>query len=303
VSGGQIVRAAGNGFPEQFPQPFNLSVPGFTLADAFAHPFHNFSGTNPIDILSDIVFGASISPAPGCGPLSNGSTLFVSEVLCAVALQPTMIIVGIGNNDALQALTFGAPPTSKSDFAPKYHALMTVLAATRAPIVVTNIPDVTSLPFLVQAPAFRSMCGFLPAGATDGDFIVPDITNPNAINLSLCANPAVRPAALIAAAQAAVNAYNDVIKSEAKAVNAAVADFNKLFSEIAKHGYKLGNGQTLTAGFGGGLFSLDGIHPTNSGQAILANEVIKAINASFGSNIPAVSVDAIAQNDPLVPSP
>ena len=36
----------------------------------------------------------------------------------------------------------------------------------------------------------------------------------------------------------------------------------------------------------GGLFSLDGIHPTDLGHAIIANVMIEAVNRKFGSNVP-----------------
>jgi hypothetical protein len=35
----------------------------------------------------------------------------------------------------------------------------------------------------------------------------------------------------------------------------------------------------------GGLFSLDGVHPNDLAQALLCNEVIRAVNARFASNI------------------
>ncbi len=304
LSGGQIVRAAGIGVRE-FPllQAFNLSVPGFNVADALAHPFPGDPIHNPIDLLSDAVLGAPNPAVAGCGPILSGSAFVVSEVQCAAALRPSMIIIGLGNNDALQALTTGAPPTPVLDFRNQYHELTATLAATGAPMVIANIPDVTALPFLVPVPAFAAQCGFMPPGAMPGDFVAPNITNTAATSLDLCSNYAVRPAALVAAARNAVNAYNNIIKDEAKAVDAEVADINKLFAHIARHGYKLGNGRILTAEFGGGLFSLDGIHPTNTGQAILANEVIKTINTAFHTGIPAISVEGIAQSDPLVPKP
>jgi lysophospholipase L1-like esterase len=304
LSGGQIVRAAGIGVRElPFLQPLNLSVPGFNVADALAHPFPGDPIHNPIDLLSDAVLGAPNPAVAGCGPLLSGSAFIVSEVQCAAALRPSMIIVGIGNNDALQALTTGAPPTPVPDFRSQYHRLTATLAATGAPVVIANVPDVTALPFLISASAFAAKCGFMPPGATLADFVVPDITNFGAASLDLCSNYKVRPAWLVAAAQAAVESYNNVIKDEAKAVGATVADIHKLFAHIARHGYRLESGRTLTADFGGGLFSLDGIHPTNTGQAVLANEVIKTINTAFHASIPAISVEAVAQSDPLVPKP
>jgi len=46
---------------------------------------------------------------------------------------------------------------------------------------------------------------------------------------------------------------------------------------------------------------LDGIHPTNTGYAILANATILAINGALSKNqpIPEVNVDAVAAVDPL----
>jgi hypothetical protein len=39
----------------------------------------------------------------------------------------------------------------------------------------------------------------------------------------------------------------------------------------------------------GGIFSLDGIHLTPLGNALLANEFIRAINMKFGSTIPKIN--------------
>jgi hypothetical protein len=65
------------------------------------------------------------------------------------------------------------------------------------------------------------------------------------------------------------------------------------------NGYTVGN-RKLTTDFLGGLFSLDGIHPTNTGYAIMANEFIKAINQAFGLNVRDANIRDIAEHDPLV---
>ncbi|MDX5437011.1 MAG: SGNH/GDSL hydrolase family protein, partial [Pontibacter sp.] len=40
----------------------------------------------------------------------------------------------------------------------------------------------------------------------------------------------------------------------------------------------------------GNLFSLDGVHPTPRGYAIIANEVIKAINSKYNSSVPQTDI-------------
>jgi hypothetical protein len=53
----------------------------------------------------------------------------------------------------------------------------------------------------------------------------------------------------------------------------------------------------LTTDFLGGLFSLDGIHPTNTEYGIIANDFIDAMNQSLRTGIPDAD---IAASDPLV---
>jgi hypothetical protein len=59
----------------------------------------------------------------------------------------------------------------------------------------------------------------------------------------------------------------------------------------------------LTTDYLGGVFSLDGIHPSRTGHALIANAFIEAINTRFGEAIPAVDVARIAVRDPLVGNP
>jgi lysophospholipase L1-like esterase len=297
---GQIVRAAGFGGRENpANQTFNLSVPGFTVANALAYPFPGDPTHNAIDAMSDSVLAEGTGV---CGPFPIGTNLYVSEVACADQLNPQTILVSIGNNDALQALTLGLPPTDTGTFAQQYAVLLAGLAATRAHIVVSNIPDVTAIPFLVPVPAFKAVCpgATLPPTVTNQDFVVLDITNPAPpMPISICTNFAIRTAALIAQTQTAVTQFNQIIATDARLLGAGLVDINSLFKTLSANGYMVG-GKRLTTGFLGGLFSLDGIHPTNTGYAILANETIKTMNRQFNMQIPPVSVEQVAKTDPLI---
>jgi GDSL-like lipase/acylhydrolase family protein len=296
-AGGVITRAASVGSrTNPGVQTFDLSVPGFLLADALGRVVDPLNTTNPIDAMA-----LSVLAEPGtCGvtPVPNG-TLVLSEVGCAVQLRPTTVLVSIGNNDALQGLIFGVAPTDSITFTAEYAALLSTLSSTGAAIVVGNIPDVTDLPFLVPASAFTAQCGFSPVGAGPNDYVVPAILNPTATSFNICANYQPRSAALVAQTTRAVSTFNSIIKQEAKQYGAEVVDVNKLFSTIAKKGYDV-NGVHLTAGFLGGIFSLDGIHPTNTGYAILANAYIDEMNKHMKTNLAPVDVGQIAAQDPLI---
>jgi len=84
-------------------------------------------------------------------------------------------------------------------------------------------------------------------------------------------------------------AFNNVIKGEATAKNLALFDANAFFTSI--QGGTVINGVLHSPAFiSGNLFSLDGVHPTPRGYAIITNEVIKAINAKYNASIPQVDV-------------
>jgi phospholipase/lecithinase/hemolysin len=101
--------------------------------------------------------------------------------------------------------------------------------------------------------------------------------------------------------RADVVAYNAVIAGEATATGATLVDIYSLINDLAAQGAVVG-GRTLTTDFMGGLFSLDGVHPTNTGYAIIANEFIKTMNQSqsLHTDIPYVDVAQVSKTDPLI---
>jgi len=85
----------------------------------------------------------------------------------------------------------------------------------------------------------------------------------------------------------AVSAFNTKLKSLADANGLAFVDVNA-FMNTVKTGIMY-NGVGINASFvAGGAFSLDGVHLTPLGNALLANSFIKAINSKYGSTIPQV---------------
>lgn len=90
--------------------------------------------------------------------------------------------------------------------------------------------------------------------------------------------------------QAAVTAFNGIIKSLANAKGLAFVDANSKMKELNAASGLQWDGVKYTAKFvTGGTFSLDGVHLTGRGYAIVANEFIKAINRTYKSTLPQVS--------------
>ncbi len=93
-----------------------------------------------------------------------------------------------------------------------------------------------------------------------------------------------------ATAGASVQAFNAVIASVAATNKAAVVDMNGFFNSVKANGYHT-SGMTFTADYiSGGLFSFDGVHPSDQGSGVVANQFILAMNSSFGWSIPLVNV-------------
>ncbi len=82
----------------------------------------------------------------------------------------------------------------------------------------------------------------------------------------------------------AINQYNVVIAQLAAQKGIAFADANAIMQEIAAGGLPFDE-FTMQSNLVFGLtFSLDGVHPTQRGYAFIANEMLKAIDATYGSN-------------------
>lgn len=88
----------------------------------------------------------------------------------------------------------------------------------------------------------------------------------------------------------ATTAYNSALWDISKTFGLAFVDANAKMKELSSSSGIQWDGVTYTAEFvTGGAFSLDGVHLTGRGYAIIANEFIKAINKKYHSTLPQVN--------------
>jgi hypothetical protein len=294
-------------------QPTDLAEPGATVAAALFAP-----GVLPPPV-GPWAQAVLESPAYPTTPLS--------QVQEAVALHPTTVILWLGNNDALVPALVGSIPalTSVPNFTGAFNAVVGSLAATGATLIVANIPDVTEVAFFTPITRISQLTG-LPAwwiasalGTGTGDYLRLNALTP-ALDIligktkgplpAICPlpypgfpapnAPCVLTAADAATIRAQVNSYNAAIAAAVAAVpHATLVDVHSLIGQISAAGYNV-PGRNLNTSYFGGLFSLDGIHPTNTAYAILANQFITTMNANLHTSIPQVNVNQIAKHDPLI---
>lgn len=286
-------------FPLIVPQ--NLAIPGQRVADALlTRP------SLPLDSLEDVILGVPILLIPQLGipPLSQVELAFV--------LQPTMTLFWLGNNDLLGAVVGGDPSliTPTEAFQAGYATAVGTILASGSSIIVANLPDPTRVPFLISAQQVAALAGAPLAaigpllGIAEGDFVTaPGLTLASLILTGQLPGPlpdnVVLTAEEVLSVRASVDAFNSFIQQLSQAMGFPVVDINSLFNDIDENGIEVGD-RILTTGFLGGIFSIDGIHPTRTGQALIANAFIETANAAFGRNIPPVDVAAVAAGDPLV---
>jgi phospholipase/lecithinase/hemolysin len=283
-------------------QPTDLAVPAATVQDALT--------TRPdclFDDLTDVILGL-----PGCFV-----PILKSQVEWAEALAPIALVIWLGNNDVLLSALFEGTDafiTPVAAFETAYTEVMDRLARPGVTVVVANVPDVTVVPFLTTAEEVLAQVsaatGLPPSllefvlGIGPGDFVLPDafplITAilTESIPGPLPAN-VVLDAAEIASIRETTAGYNAIIATKAAEKGAALVDIHGFLESARARGIVVG-GQRLTTAFLGGLFSLDGVHPTNTGYAVIANEFIKALNTHFAAGIPPVSIRQVQKSDPLV---
>ncbi|WP_347157509.1 SGNH/GDSL hydrolase family protein [Pontibacter chitinilyticus] len=288
----------------------NLGVPGIKMTDVLmpGYGFNNPAGFNPY-------YERLLSDDP---TITGGLMPYVSKV---ATTNPTFFTMWLGNNDVLGFATSGgqAPISDADKFQTSLNAMVATLTAnanTKGAII--NIPDVTGIPFFItkatdaiiaKATAAKTKL-YITTGdgqvreATTADFVLltstvgtPEPVGPMTIPHGFSPyNPLTNGEVLdeteVAAVKAATATFNGMLSAAAQAKGLAYVDMNAFFNSIqmkeGKPTLVLNAVNYSPAFISGNLFSLDGVHLTPRGYAIVANEIIRNINSKYGAHVPTV---------------
>jgi lysophospholipase L1-like esterase len=285
----------------------NVAVPYQRIGDALGVRWRIEPGNaNDPDSFEDFVLGFPYVTTGGLPPSTQLET--------AVALRPTFVTVWLGTMDALDAAIAGGVDattlTPAGQFDQRADALFASLATTNAKGAVLNVPNVTSTAFLISQKQLRQRTrltskqlknrmgvvksSYVPITAlpTVDAIAAGDATGPLADSQILTKDE-------LAKIDAAVAAYNRTLAAKARALGWALVDVNALYAGYERRGVAVPGVGTLTTRYLGGLYGLDGIHPSETGQALVALAVIAAIDEKYGASLPLPDVAAIAAHDPL----
>ena len=186
----------------------------------------------------------------------------------ALSLNPTLIILWVGNNDVLESATLGlassdSPYTEASEFSTHLTNIVNeLIAGTNAPIFIANIFDITDLPYFTSLPSLVKnpqtsestyLFGECENGVrrqlTDNDLIlfwalpkyfnfrsnISSISEATALNDTLILDVEEK-----VEIQSIIDQYNNIIENIANSNNQLyLVDAYSLFKNIKENGYTI----------------------------------------------------------------
>lgn len=291
----QPIGPAGTPTNTTWPVPYtNLAMPGSIV----------------FDFNSAARYG-SVSFGPVAALVLRGQGTVQAQLL---AQQPTFVSFEFGANEVLGPATsgsskVGAAPTDVGTYSFLLSSAVNAIHAANpaAHMAIANVPDVTTIPFFTTVPSaglygrvHRKIVAPSPNAGRD-TIEVAALTSGDLVTLpasrALALGQGFSPAAPLDSALVLDEAERAVISNTVSLMNAAIdqiaqaswiakVDLNGTLANIHANGLSLGGTHYSDAFVTGGLFSLDGVHPTDLGHAVIANVMIDAVNQRFGTHIP-----------------
>lgn len=285
---------------------FNLSVPGFHLADATARrPVSPLiQPHDPKQTMVNFILGYPQLILEDDVPLWT-------QLEYAVAMRPTLVVVELGYAEVLEAAVKGNLGLLPSLAAMRsgYDQLLGTLRGTFAEVVIMTVPDPLDTAYFtdpVTASRLLRVPPFTVLGLYGLD-LDDLITTPGLVEmgnqfLARKIDPlpsgSFLPAATAAEITDYVNQLNSEIRASASQHKAVVHDLHALMRSWKISGAAAGSRQ-LSADFLGGLYTLNGYYPGPTGHGLIANSLLDLLNQTYGTQFPAVNLAALVSTDPV----
>ncbi len=290
----------------------NLSVPNFRLADSLsvkpAAPL--IQANNPQQTMVNMILGY---PALITGPQANSPAIPLwSQSDYAVAMNPTLALVELGYYDVLQAAIDNNPAElpATAAFQTNYSALLAKLYTVYPTIIASTIPDPFDTAYFTSLTSASRLLGASSStlqtlfDLKPGDYLTPNglMAAGAQINVAGFAYQPLPAGSVVSAATAtavhnAVTALNGAIAAAAKGSNASVYDLKSLLTKWRASGITAG-GNTLTADYLGGIYTLDGYYPGLTGHTAIANDLLSFINTTYSTSYKLADLNAAFAGDP-----
>ncbi len=282
--------------PSVFASVYNSLVNGLTANGSKGVvanlPYVNtlpYFTTVPINPLSTSVLGGG-NVAVGQATIAQLNTLLYGP------LKQALTVFGAGDRINLLSTTVANPVLIRDESLTNLSAQLTAAftpslgAATAAfyGAVFGQARQATASD-LILLPT-QSAIGAAPTASNSGVGIAPPAPlNRFGITFPLQDMHVLIPAE-IEAIRVATDAYNTSIKAIADSKGLAFVDAKAIMTQLSSTGIVANNFTMTSAYVFGGSFSLDGVHPSPRGYALIANAFIDAINSKYTSTLKKVDL-------------
>ncbi len=245
--------------------------------------------TVPINPLSTTVLGGG-NVAVGQATITQLNSLLYGP------LKQALTVFGAGDRINLLSTTVANPVLIRDESLTNLSAQLTAaftpsLGATTAAFygAVFGQARQATAADLILLPT-QSVIGAAPTATNSGlGMAPPSPLDKFGITFPLQDAHVLIPAEIDAIKQA-TDAYNSSIKAIADAKGLAFVDAKAIMTQLSTSGI-VSNSFTMTTTYvTGGAFSLDGIHPSPRGYALIANAFIDAINSKYTSTLKKIDV-------------
>lgn len=293
------------------PPAANLSVPGFTLADAIGfrprEPMiqprrankDNAKQTlaNLILGVRDFAYGMPRQPA--------------SQLECALDCSPTFAIVEHGFTEFLLAAIAADPGLLPDlhDWLRNFRLLLERLRGTTAELLALTIPDPFDTAYFATLESAAALTRTDPALLREFWGLTPDclitVHGLNEIAYQIFARQIAPlssdhtiPLAAAHEISRLLREFNHAIAEVAAHQGAVLYDLNNLYARLKNTGLQAGT-RTLTGQYLGGFYSLNGYTPGATGHALIASEIMALLATEFGAQFPPIDFQSIEATDPV----
>jgi len=288
--------------------PYNIAIPGATIQDVVLGPASKSDRATGIIVLSNILF------APFDNDLLETKDI-LSEIQMAQNLHPTIIVsTDLYGNDLI------TDNTTLSDFTLYITQAVSALASTGAEVFLADVPHISMFPSN-QQDALNALANNstncnenfsnISLQALDAAASASNNYDCTSFTTDTCQQNACK---AFASTNQRIDQFNaEFDKVVAQYPNVHIVPFSKLVSggiSITGQSVTFDNngfpeyvidGVHLKMRHLGGFYSLDDLHLTNTGYAILAAVFIQTINDTLGTHVPLPDLPSILAGDPLSP--